>query len=74
MVQSSTGGKNMATSSIFADFSIRDPKKAARFVDAVYQSMVRENGNTSPKKPRQDVIELKTVSEIKNFIRRSRKS
>ncbi len=64
----------MATSSIFADFSIRDPKKAARFVDAVYQSMVLENRNTSSKKHRQDVIELKTASEIKNFIRRSRNS
>lgn len=64
----------MATSSIFADFSIRDPKKAARFVDAVYQSMILENGNTRPKKRRQEVIELKTASEIKDFIRRSRNS
>ena len=38
MVQSSTGGKNMATSSIFANFDITDKKKAHAFVRAVEKS------------------------------------
>lgn len=64
----------MATSSIFADFSIRDSKKAARFVDAVYQSMLLEKGRTGKREERQDIIELKTPGEIKDFIRKARNS
>ena len=58
----------MATSSIFADFSIRDAEKASRFVDALYQS--KQQVTTMAGKPRQSPIvrELRTAKEIKKFL------
>ncbi len=62
----------MATTSIFADFSIRDPEKAARFVDAVYQSMELEKNKSKRKKPKKDFTELKNTNEIRSFIRNAK--
>ena len=58
----------MATSSIFADFSIHDAKKASRFVDALYQS--KQQLSTMTGKPPQSpkVRELRTAKEIKTFL------
>ena len=62
----------MATTSIFADFSIRDPEKASRFVDAVYQSMELEKNKSKRKKPKKDFTELKNTNEIRDFIRNAK--
>lgn len=44
---SSNGGIQMATSSIYADFTIRDNKKADAFVDACEKALHRRKTNAS---------------------------
>ncbi len=58
----------MATSSIFADFSIRDAEKAARFVDALDQSRQQLSAMTDKKRKSTKVRELHNFQEIKKFL------
>ena len=58
----------MATSSIFADFSIHDAKKASRFVDALYQSKQQISTMTVKQRQSPKVRELRTAKEIKKFL------
>ncbi len=58
----------MATSSIFADFSINDAEKAARFVDALYQSKKQVSAMTGKKRKAPKVKELRNAKEIKKFL------
>ena len=58
----------MATSSIFADFSIHDAKKASRFVDALYQSKQQISSMTEKQRKSLRIRELRTAKEIKKFL------
>ena len=58
----------MATSSIFADFSIQDADKAARFVDALYQSKQQISAITGKPRKSPKVKELHNAKEIKKFL------
>ena len=58
----------MATSSIFADFSIHDAKKAARFVDALYQSRKQISAMAGKKRKTLKVNELHNQQDIKKFL------
>lgn len=60
----------MATSSIFADFSITDPEKAARFVDALEKSRHRVLALDETKLPPLAVKELHDVEEIRAALSR----
>ena len=58
----------MATSSIFADFSIHDAKKASRFVDALYQSKQQISSMAEKQRKSLRIRELRTAKEIKKFL------
>ena len=59
----------MATSSIFADFSITEPEKAARFVEALERSRRAVQALDKKKKPALRVVELRGKKEILAFLR-----
>ena len=60
----------MATSSIFADFSITEPEKAARFVDALERSRRRVLALDETKLPPLAVKELHGAEEIRAALSR----
>lgn len=58
----------MATSSIYEDFSIHDPKKTAHLIDAVFASQKFEALHP-PKKRARKVTELKGNDEVLAFFK-----
>ena len=60
--------ENMATSSIFADFSIRSPKKANRFADALIKSAKLTSNKNRKSRKRLSVVSLNGAKEIKAFL------